>query len=169
MYEASAHAVPLLLEAAKYPSVTAAERDQLLALIVHIGLGDDTTWRGYTTWEVVQDCAAAVSALLPDFAAWAKAGVPEARRWTLALAAYHPEAWASLRIGVAELLPTGDPVLAEFVRQVVSGTLPGQRLVDEVVASDDDLGDYYEQVLEELPLATQVRRIVLELAISERL
>jgi hypothetical protein len=169
VYEASAYAVPLLFEAAKNPSVTAAERNQLLALVVHIGLGEDTTWRGYTSWKVVQDCAAAVSALVPDFAAWALAGDPEARRWTIALGAYHPEAWASLRMDIAELMPTAEPVVAELVRHAVSVTLPDQGLVDEVVASDDDLGDYYQQVVSELPPATQVRRIVLELAILESL
>lgn len=48
--EASAAAVPFLLEAAKSPGLTSREQTQLLELVVHIGLGEDTTWRGYTSW-----------------------------------------------------------------------------------------------------------------------
>ena len=57
VYEASAIAVPFLYEAAKTLVLTGADRDQLLALIVHIGLGEDTDWKGYTSWDVVMDCA----------------------------------------------------------------------------------------------------------------
>lgn len=91
VYEASALAAPFLLDAARTLALTHAERAQLLALVVHIGLGEDTVWPDYTPWEVVQDCAAAVHALLPDMTSWALAGSPEAPTWALALAAHHPE------------------------------------------------------------------------------
>ncbi|WP_143447858.1 hypothetical protein [Kineosporia sp. R_H_3] len=142
VYEASALAVPFLFTAAKSLELPSAERDQLLALIVHIGLGEDTTWRGYTSWEVVQACAVAVKALLPDLAAWALVGPPEARRWTLALAAQHPNDWASFGIDTNQLMPNADPATAELVRHAVAGTAPGEGVIDAVLASNADLRDY---------------------------
>src|SRR4051794_19829254 len=41
VYEASAVAVPFLYDAAKSPQLPSADRNQLLALVVHIGLGED--------------------------------------------------------------------------------------------------------------------------------
>lgn len=169
VYEASAIAAPLLFDAAKTLELPRADRDQLLALIVHIGLGEDTTWQGYTQWEVVQDCALAVKALLPDFAAWALEGAREARRWTLALAAQHPDAWASLGVDATQLMPDVDPATAAFVRHAVSGTIPEEALVDAVLASDADLRDYYEEVITELPQHRRARLLVRELAITKRL
>lgn len=116
VYEASATAVPFLFDAARTLELLRPDRHQLLALVVHIGLGDDTTWRGYTPWEVVEDCARAVRGLLPDFVAWAREGSPEARTWTLALAAQYPDAWASLGADAAELMPDADPATADLVR-----------------------------------------------------
>jgi hypothetical protein len=169
VYEASAIAVPYIFDAAKKLELPRADRDQLLALVVHIGLGEDTTWQGYTSWAVVQDCALAVKALLPDLAAWALEGAPEARTWTLALAAQHPDAWASLGVDATQLMPDVDPATAELVRHAVSGTIPEERLIYAVLASDADLRDYYEEVISELPQHRWARRLVLELAITERL
>ena len=169
VYEASALAVPFLYEAAKSLAITRADRNQLLALVVHIGLGEDTTWKGYTSWEVVMSCATAVRALLPDLTAWALEGAPEARRWTLALAAQHPDAWELVSVDATELMPDADPADADLVRHAVSGVVPEPSLIEAVVASDDDLLDYYETVISEVPPAQRARRIVLELAISERL
>src|SRR4051812_2372817 len=42
VYEASAIAVPFLFDAAKTPGLPRADRNQLLALVVHIGLGEGT-------------------------------------------------------------------------------------------------------------------------------
>ena len=75
VYEASAVAAPLLLDAAQRPNLSSEERTQLLALVVHIGLGADTTWQGYTSWTVVEDCARAVEALLPELAELALEGM----------------------------------------------------------------------------------------------
>ena len=169
VYEASAIAVPFLFDAAKTLELPRADRDQLLALVVHIGLGEDTTWQGYTPWAVVQDCALAVKALLPDFAAWALEGAPEARTWTLALAAQHPNAWASLGVDATQLMPDVDPVTADLVRHAVSGTIPEETLVDAVLESDADLRDYYEEVISELPEHRRARLLVLELAVTEHL
>jgi hypothetical protein len=105
VYEASAVAVPFLFDAAKSPNLSPTEREQLLALVVHIGLGEDTTWQGYTTWSVVENSARAGEAVLPRLTAWALDGCPEARPWALALAAHHPNTWASLGIDAAELMP----------------------------------------------------------------
>jgi hypothetical protein len=169
VYEASAITVPLLFDVAKSRELPRADRDQLLALLVHIGLGEDTTWRGYTPWVVVEDCARAVRALLPDLAAWALEGDPEARRWTLALAAQHPDAWALLGVDATRLMPDVDPATADLVRHAVSGITPEETLVDAVIASDADLRDYYEEVISELPHHQRARRLVLELAVTERL
>lgn len=145
------------------------DRDQLLALVVHIGLGEDTTWRGYTPWEVVQDCAVAVRGLLPDLAAWALEGAPEARTWTLALAAQHPDAWASLGVDATQLMPDIDSATADLVRHAVSGTNPEETLINAVLSTDAGLRDYYEEVIAELPPHRRARVLVLELAMSERL
>ena len=169
VYEASAIAAPLLFEAAKSPNITGAERDQLLALVVHIGLGEDTTWRGYTSWEVVEDCARAVQELLPDFVVWAAEGTPQARRWMLALAAQHPGALAALKVDPDQFMRDVDPAVADLVRHAVTDTLPDEGLIHQVVALDSDLHDYYTEVLSELPPQQRARRIVLELAITERL
>jgi len=169
VYEASAIAVPFLFDAAKSLELPRADREQLLALIVHIGLGEDTTWQGYTPVAVVQDCALAVKALLPDFTAWALEGAPEARTWTLALAAQHPDAWASLGVDQTQLIPDVDPAIADLVRHAVSGTIAEETLIDEVLASDADLRDYYEEVISELPQHRRARLLVLELAVTERL
>ncbi len=169
VYEASALAVPFLFNAAKTLELTRAERDQLLGLVVHIGLGEDTTWQGYTPWAVVQDCAVAVKALLPDMAAWAREGAPEARTWTLALAAQHPDAWVSLGVDATQLVQDVDRTTADLVRHAVSGTIPEEELIDAVLASDGDLRDYYEEVISELPPHRRARRLVLELAVTERL
>jgi hypothetical protein len=133
------------------------------------GLGEDTTWQGYTPWVVVQDCARAAEALLPDLAEWALEGAPEARTWTLALAAHHPVAWASLGLEAAQLMPGVDPAIAALVRHAVSGTIPEQSLIAAVLALDADVRDYYDEVISELPKVRQPRRLVLELAITERL
>jgi hypothetical protein len=169
VYEASAIAVPFLFDAAKKLELPRADRDQLLALVVHIGLGEGTTWQGYTPWAVVQDCALAVKALLPDFAAWALEGAPEARTWTLALAAQHPDAWASLGVDATQLMSDVDPATADLVRHAVAGTIPEETLIDAVLASDADLREYYEEVISELPQNRRAPLLVLELAISERL
>lgn len=169
VYEASAYAVPLLFEAAQNEIVSDADRNQLLALIVHIGLGDDTTWRGYTSWGVVESCSNAVKHLLPELTALARSGDTEASRWAIALGAYHPEAWAVLGVEASELMRSADPSVAELVHHALSGTEPDQDLIEEVVRSDEDLLDYYEQVVSDHPVETRLRRIVLELAVSERL
>jgi hypothetical protein len=169
VYEASAIAVPYLFDAAKKLELPRGDRDQLLALVVHIGLGEDTTWQGYTSWAVVQDCAIAVEALLPDLAAWALEGAPEARTWTLALAAHHPDAWASLGVDATQLMPDVEPATAELVGHAVAGIIPDEGLIEAVLASDTDLRDYYEEVISELPPHRRARRLVLELAVSERL
>lgn len=166
VYEASAPAVPFLFEAAKSLDMTSAERRQLLALVVHIGLGEDTTWQGYTPWEIVQTCADAVEQVLPDLTAWALEGGQEARTWALALAAYHPQAWAALGVDVDRLLSGLDAATASLVRHAVSGTLPEESLVAGVLSSDNDLRDYYDEVISELPRDRQPRRLVLELAVS---
>lgn len=169
VYEASAVAVPLLFDAAKRPEMLSADRDQLLALVVHIGLGEDTTWQGYTPWAVVRDCALAVRALLPYFAAWALDGAPEARRWTLALAAWHPDAWASLEIDALQLMPAVDPATSDLVRHAVSGTVPEEALIDSFLAMNADVRDYYVEVISELPRHRRARQFVLELASTGRL
>lgn len=169
VYEASAIAVPILFEAAKSPDMPSGERNQLLALVVHIGLGEDTTWQGYTPWTVVQDCARAVEALLPDLAAWALDGAREARSWALALAAYHPNVWSTLGVDPAQLMPGIDAATADLVRHATSGTIPDDAVFAAVLASDDDLRDYYEEVISELSPDRQSRRLVLELAVTERL
>lgn len=166
VYEASALAVPLLFEAARTLGLPPADRDQLLALIVHIGLGDDTTWRGYTPWAVVQDCARAVRAILPDMAAWALEGAPEARRWTLALAAQQPDVWASLGLDATQLMPGVDPATADLVRHAISGTIPGETLIDAVLASNADVRAYYDEVISEVPQLRRARLLVLELAVT---
>jgi hypothetical protein len=71
VYEASAVAAPLLLDAASCPDLSSEERSQLLALVVHIGLGAETTWQGYTPWTVVDTATAdlvrcAVSGTTPE-------------------------------------------------------------------------------------------------------
>jgi len=169
VYEASAIAVPFLFDAAKTFELPRTDRDQLLALVVHIGLGEDTTWQGYTPWAVVQDCAVAVRGVLPDLAAWALQGAPEAQKWTLALAAQHPDAWASLRVDPTQLMPDVDPATADLVRHAASGTIPDETLISAVLATDADLRDYYEEVIAELPQHKRARALVLELAMSERL
>lgn len=169
VYEASAVAVPFLFDAAKTLEMPRTDRDQLLALVVHIGLGEDTTWRGYTPWEVVQDCAVAVRGLLPDLAAWALEGAPEARTWTLALAAQHPDAWASLGVDATQLMPDIDSATADLVRHAVSGTNPEETLINAVLSTDAGLRDYYEEVIAELPPHRRARVLVLELAMSQRL
>jgi hypothetical protein len=169
VYEASAIAAPFLYGAAKAPHLQSGERSQLLALVVHIGLGEDTTWQGYTPWKVVEDCAVAVGALLPDMANWALEGAREARTWTLALAAYHPGAWASLGIDAAQLMPETDAATADLVGAALSGTIPAGGLIASVLALNDDLRDYYEEVISDLPPARQARQLVLELAVTESL
>lgn len=167
VYEASAIAAPFLYGAAKAPHLQRAERSQLLALVVHIGLGEDTTWQGYTPWRVVEDCAVAVGALLPDMANWALEGTREARTWTLALAAYHPGAWASLGVDAALLMPGTDAATADLVSAALSGTIPSGGLIASVLALNDDLRDYYEEVISDLQPARQARQLVLELAVTE--
>ncbi|QGN58893.1 hypothetical protein [Nostocoides sp. HKS02] len=162
-------AIPFLFEAAKVPGLTPAERDQVLALVVHIGLGEDTTWRGYTSWSVVQDCAQAAEAVLPGLTAWALEGCREARTWTLALAAHHPTAWASLGVDSAQLMPNEAAAKTELVHHAVSGTLPSKRLVAEVLATEPELGEYYEEVISESPEYRHARMMVLELAVAGRL
>lgn len=169
VYEASAVAVPFLFEAARSSNLTSGERTQLLALMVHIGLGEDTTWQGYTPWEIVQNCADAVEELLPDLTTWALEGGQEALTWTLALAAYHPHAWAEFGVDVDRLVSGLDAATAGLVRHAVSETLPEESLVAAVLSSDDDLRCYYDEVISELPPDRQARRLVLELAVTERL
>lgn len=169
VYEASAAAVPFLFEAAKSSELSPADRNQLLALVVHIGLGEDTTWQGYTSWSVVEDCARAAAGVLPDLAAWALEGSPEAGRWALALAAHHPHAWAALDIDAARLMASANPAIIELVHRAVSGTVPSDSLIDEVLEAEPDLRDYYEQVIAESPKERRARQIVLELAVNERL
>ena len=169
VYEASAVAVPLLLDAAMAPSLTAGDRTQLLALLVHIGLGEDTTWEGYTPWPVVERCVKAVEAVLPTLATWAAEGNPQARTWTIAAAAYHPKVWVSLGLAVSDLMSDPDPHVAEVVHHALEGTAPDQRAVLAILASDADLRDYYETAISDLPPQRQARQLVLELAIAERL
>ena len=169
VYEASAVAAPLLLNAARRPNLSSEERTQLLALVVHIGLGADTTWQGYTPWTVVEDCAQAVEALLPKLADLALEGMTEARAWTLALAAYHPDAWAALEADPAKFMPSADTGTAALIRCAVSGTTPEPSVIATVLEGDDELRDYFEEVIGELPPSAHARGLVLELANQGRL
>ncbi|WP_157559011.1 hypothetical protein [Nocardioides sp. Soil774] len=168
VYQASALAVPFLFDAAKAPGLPRTERNLLLALVVHIGLGEDTTWEGYTPWAVVQDCAQAVRGLMPELVGWARDGSLEARTWTLVAAAQHPDAWASLGVDASELMADTDPAVADLVRHAVSGSIPEQSVLDDVL-SDADLRDYFEEVVSGLPPHQWARRLVVELAVAERL
>ena len=169
VYEASVVAVPFLLDAAGSPHLSPAEREQLLALVVHIGLGEDTTWQGYTSWSVVQDSARAGAAALPRLTTWALEGCPEARPWALALAAHHPNAWASLGVDAAQLMPGASTAKIHFVRHAVSGTRPSEELVLEILAAEPDLRDYDEEVISEASEDRRARMMVLELVATGRL
>lgn len=116
---------------------------------------------------VVQDCARAVEALLPDLAAWALHGSRDTRTWTLALVAYDPDVWASLGVDVAQLLAGLDAATADLVHHAVSGMPVEETLIAPVIAPDDDLRDYYDEAISELPQDQRARRLVLELAVTE--
>ena len=169
VYEASAVAAPLLLDAAQRPNLSSEDRTQLLALLVHIGLGADTTWQGYTSWTVVEDCARAVEALLPRLAELALEGMTEARAWTLALAAYHPNVWVALGVDADQFMALGDTGTAVLVRCAVSGTTPEPSVIATVLEENDELRDYFEEVISELPRSGHARGLVLELADEGRL
>jgi hypothetical protein len=169
VYEASAAAVPLLFRAARSLDLPSEEREQLLALIVHIGLGEDTTWQGYTLWETVQECSAAISAVLPAMYQWAMTGDSDAKRWALVLAAYNPDAWAALGADEAQLLQTTNSTTRRLAAATVQGADPDPGVIQALVSADPDLLDYYEHVLVDLPLQRQARRLMVELAIARSL
>lgn len=169
VYEASAAAAPLVLEAARLPGLESQERTQLLALVVHIGLGEDTTWRGYTPWPVVQECARVVESLLPALTGLALEGLTEARPWALALAARHPTTWAGLGVDAEALMSSTEPAVRELVRCALADTIPDAAVVSAVVDADEELRECVDEVIAEGPATGHARALVLELADTGRL
>lgn len=147
VYEASAVAVPLLFEAAREAPLPSSERDQLLGLVACIGRGEDTCWEGYTSWEVVQDCAAAVEAVLPELVEWAAEGNAEACKWAIVLATYFPAKWRALGQDATTFLTEPDPMLARLVRLLVDEVEPEASLVQDVAARDEDTLDWLQNGL----------------------
>jgi hypothetical protein len=169
VYEASAQSVPFLFEAARTAPLAGVERIQLLGLIVHIGIGEDSCWDGYTSWAEVEQCAKASASVLPALLAWATEGAAEARTWGLALAAYNPSVWAEQGLDPETLLAGSSPEIAHLYRLSITGGDPDQSAIRDLVDGIPDRREYYDEVISELPMNRQVRRIILEIADTELL
>lgn len=163
VYEASAVAVPFLLDAARDAPLAPPERTSVLALIAHIGRREGTCWRGYTTWEVVLACAAAVEAVLPRLAALAETE-PVARPWVVVGAAYFPRTFATLGRDATDYLTDPDPRLSTLVALLVAEREPDLALIRDVAARDADTLDLVDEGLADVPLAQRAREVLLELA-----
>lgn len=169
VYEASAVAVPFLFEAARTPAVTSAERTLLLGLIVHIGVGEDSCWEGYASWDEVQRCAEASASMLRPMLEWARAGGAEARTWVLALAVYNVSISAHVSADLAHLLEESSAEVAEVLRCLLAGEDPDPSDLRLLVEGDTDLRDHFDHALRDLPIRRQARQVVLELADTDRL
>lgn len=110
-----------------------------------------------------------MEALLPKLAELAFEGMNEARAWTLALAAYHPSAWAALGVDAPQLMPSAGTGTVALVRYAVAGTTPEPSVIATVLEENDELRDYYEEGISELPRSGHARDLVLELANEGRL
>jgi hypothetical protein len=164
VYEASAAAVPFLLESARAAPLTPAERHQVLALIACIGRGEDSCWDGYVPWETVERCSAAVESVLPEMAAWASGGGDEARTWSVVLATYFPGSFRRLSRDPMRWLTTASPEIAELVRLLVAEVEPQPAQVTAAAAVDDDTLDWLQQGLVDQPPTRQGRQVVWDLA-----
>jgi hypothetical protein len=164
VYDASAAAVPFLLQAAREAPLTPAERHQVLALLVSIGRGEETCWEGYVPWRTVQRCAHAVEAVLPDLADWAAGGSPEARTWSVVLATYFPDSFRALGRDVTDWLTNPSPEVAQLVRVLVAGGEPEPSLVAVVASLDEETRDWLEQGLVDRSPTRQGRQVLQGLA-----
>lgn len=164
VYEESAMSALALFKAAREAPLSASERDQVLALVAAIGRGEDTCWEGYTPWAVVQECAAAVAALVPELVEWARSGNAEARRWAVVLATYFPAEFGALGQDPAEFLTARDQELTKLVSLLVSGVEPEPSLIAAVAAGDEDTLDWLQDVRADVSLMRQGRQVVWNMA-----
>ncbi len=163
VYTASAASVPYLVGIAREAPLTSSERQQVLALVAAIGRGEDTCWKGYTPWEVVEECAAAVEAVLPEIVAWALEGDLDARPWAIVLATYFPSRLRGSELDVTSLLPA-DADLARLVTDLIAGVDPDPALVAAVAARDEDTEDWLINGLADYSPTRQGRQVVWDLA-----
>lgn len=164
VYNASAVAVPFLLQAAQEPLLSSSERLQLLALIACIGRGEDTCWDGYVPWQTVERCARAVEAVLPEIVAWADGGSPEARTWGAVLATYHPAAFRELGRDPRAWLTSASPAVATLVDDLVREVEPEPSRIKAAASLDEDTLDWLQQGLVDRSPASQARQVIWDLA-----
>ena len=169
VYTASAAAVPYLLELAQEAPLTSLERSLVLALIAGIGRGEDTCWDGYTPWPVVEECAAAVDAVVPAIVSWAVEGRSEARPWAVVLATYFPATFRGLGVEVAGLLTAPDADLVRLVAELAAEIPPESALVGVVAARNDDTQAYLQEGMAGYSPTRQGRHVVWDLAEKELL
>jgi hypothetical protein len=163
VYEASAVAVPTLLELARLPDLRDADRGSLLMLVVFIGRGDDTCWDGHVPWATVQRCTAAVGAIVPELVAWAcETNDPAVRAAATAAGAYFPD---GTRDRLAQIAPDdADPRLVA-ARHLLEAQASGSLTSDDVRTAadlDPDTADYVREQNQEGP--AHVREVVVGLA-----
>ena len=165
VYEASALAVPLLVDAAFRAPLSTEERHQVLALVAGIGRGEDTCWEGYTSWEVVQRCSTAVRAVFPALVERADGGDDAARPWAAVLATRFPEAFRALGHPVGPLLQADRPLRA-LVELLVGGIEPDVALVEAVAARDEETLEWLHEALSDQAPSRQARQVVWDLALK---
>jgi hypothetical protein len=167
VYSASAATVPFLFDAARSPRLSDTQRYLLLSLVVYIGRGGDTTWKGYSTWEEAESCREAVAAVAPEVIRWAAAEEVPARVAAVALCVYFPTALEQAGVGLSALTDgLTEPRLAaacDLTARIVAGQPLDDAVVHAAAEMDSETLDYVEQALEGEPVDRKARGAVLEL------
>ena len=167
VYSASAAAIPSLVDAAMNGVLTSVQRLLVLSLIVCIGRGEDTCWKGYSSKEEMEACRMAVAAFVPEIVGWAQHEDRVAQGVALQLGVYHPNEFLASGVEPASLLTDVDEEAAaagaSLARTIIASRPVDAATVRAAAAHDDDALDYLDTALTEEATDRQARAIALEL------
>lgn len=167
VYSASAAAVPFLVRAARSPVVDELQRFLVLSLVVYIGRGEDSVWKGYTTWEEVEACTRAVAAVAPEMVRWSATDGVAARAAGLALCVYFPHALKASGTTFAVVTDgLTEPRLVaacRLAKAIIAGEPLDEVTIRAAAATDAETLDYFDQAFTDFTPNRRARAVVLEL------
>jgi hypothetical protein len=146
--------------------LTPLQRLLVLSLVVYIGRGDDTCWKGYSSGEEAEACRAAVAAFVPEIVRWAEHEDRVAQAVALQLGVYHRNEFIASGVEPARLLTDVDEAAAagaSLARTIIASRPVDAAAVRAAAEHDDDALDYLDTALAAEPAARQARAIALEL------
>jgi len=167
VYSASAAAIPSLVEAATSGALAPIQRVRVLRLVVYIGRGEDTCWKGYSSSEEVEACRAAVAAFVPELVRWAEHEDSAAQAAALQLGVYHRDEFIASGVDpasvLADVLDEAAAAGASLARAMITREQLDAAAVRAAAQDDPDTLDYLDAALDHEPIDRQARGVALEL------